>query len=144
MTMTRRACRSPRQSANTFQAISRPITKTIRQPPKKAISNRASTGGSFEKSHIRRNSIAGSATEKTNCDRLSDIAFGQPEHVAGRQLLVLALPLLLAEAVQVWRGDPGWILRLPRPVQALAAAALFLATVFLGASFPVRFLYFQF
>lgn len=72
------------------------------------------------------------------------VAFGQPEHVAGRQLLVLVAPLLLAEAVGVWRGDPGWLLRLPRPVQALAAAALFLATVFLGASFHVRFIYFQF
>ena len=62
-----------------FQAISRPMKKTIRQPPKKAMSRRASTGGSLEKSLIRRNIIAGMATEKTKRERLSDIATGQPE-----------------------------------------------------------------
>ena len=71
-------CDTP-SSANTFHAIKRPITKTIRQPPKKAINRRASTGGNLEKSLISRNIMAGMATEKTKRDRLSDITIGQPE-----------------------------------------------------------------
>lgn len=53
------------------------MTNTARQPPKKAISSRASTGGNLEKSLIRRNSIAGRATENTKRVMWSDIAFGQ-------------------------------------------------------------------
>ncbi len=60
------------------------------------------------------------------------------------QMLVIITPLLLVEGVQYVRDDPDWLLRIPRPIQAVLCAALFLATVFLGSSFDVQFIYFQF
>ena len=68
-------CDTP-SSAKTFHAIRRPMPKTIRQPPKNAISRRASTGGRLEKSLNSRNKVAGSATEKTKRVRLSETTTG--------------------------------------------------------------------
>ncbi len=45
-------CDTP-SSRNTVAAITRPTANTIRQPPKYAISSRASTAGRLEKSAIR-------------------------------------------------------------------------------------------
>ena len=69
---------------NSHRPISRPRAKTTRQPPKKAISSRASTGGSFEKSLISENSSAGTATAKTNFASASLTAFGQRPDAASR------------------------------------------------------------
>jgi hypothetical protein len=63
---------------NNREAITRPIRNTRRQPPKYAMSNRASTGGRREKSLISRNSTAGMATAKTNRVSASETLFGQP------------------------------------------------------------------
>src|SRR6266540_1265056 len=70
---------------NTALATSRPSANTARQPPKNAISSRESTGGSFEKSLISRNSSAGIAVEKTNLDNPSDTLFGQPAQRASAE-----------------------------------------------------------
>lgn len=72
---------------------------------------------------------------------------GLPNFVAGErfaQMVVIAAPLFLVEAVQYGLDDADWLLRIPRPLQAVLSAALFLVTVFLGSSFDVQFLYFQF
>ena len=69
-------CAAPSRR-NSVAAITRPNVKTTTQPPKYAISRRASTGGSREKSLIRRNRNAGMATEKTKRVSASDAVRGQ-------------------------------------------------------------------
>jgi alginate O-acetyltransferase complex protein AlgI len=69
---------------------------------------------------------------------------GDAEAILLGQLVVIVAPLLLVDAVQYLRGEEGWMFRLPRPAQAVLSAAVFLAVVFLGASFESQFIYFQF
>jgi hypothetical protein len=52
------------------------MPNTIRQAPKNAINKRASTGGSLDKSLIKWNSSAGSATENTKRDSACDTVCG--------------------------------------------------------------------
>jgi len=69
-------CDTP-SSANSFHATRRPSANTTRQLPKKAISRRASTGGSVDRPLIRRNSMAGSAAANTKRPSASPIASSQ-------------------------------------------------------------------
>ncbi len=66
---------------NSFQATRRPIAKTIRQLPKKAMSSRESTGGRDEKRDIVSNSSAGTRMLKTKADNRSAVS---PGHLKAR------------------------------------------------------------
>ena len=57
-----------------FDAM-RPTKKVMRQPPKNAMSSRASNGGRRDGSLMRRNSSEGTATAKTKVARASLTAF---------------------------------------------------------------------
>ena len=62
---------------NARAATTRATTYVTAQPPKYAMSTRASTGGSRGNSLIRRNNSAGIATENTKRVRASDANLGQ-------------------------------------------------------------------
>jgi hypothetical protein len=76
-------CATP-SSRNANAPINLPSTKTIRQPPKKAISRRASTRGNCDRSLIKRNSSAGSATPNTKRPSASLTGLVQPPQSASK------------------------------------------------------------
>ncbi|HJN76893.1 MAG TPA: MBOAT family protein, partial [Myxococcota bacterium] len=76
---------------------------------------------------------------------VTDFHVSEDDRYAFIQLAVLIAVPLVAQIVMYLRGDDLELLwKLPRPVQAVLAIALFTAIVVLGSTYGQQFIYFQF